>query len=125
MEKKTKALKTQKPANCGYAVLAAVTSDLYRTALKSDGSWQNECVCRDCAIKINNNKKSKLLVYFDTYATFNFDGSYDKEGKLSGIDDDYDENIQIETCPICGDDIPRGEKNGNYEFKIPIGIESC
>lgn len=106
-------------------VLPAVTSDLYRTALKSDGSWQNECVCRDCAIKIHNDEKSKLVVYFDKYATFNFDGSQDEDGRLEGIDEDYDEGMQIETCSICGNDIPRGDKNGNYEFEIPVGIESC
>ena len=64
-------------------------------------------------------------MYFDKYATFNFDGSQDDEGRISGIDEDYDEEIEIETCTICGDDIPRGDKNGNYEFKIPDGIESC
>ena len=118
-------LNTHENGNNVNHVLPAVSSDLYRTALKSDGSWQNECVCRNCAIKIHNDKKSKLVVYFDKYATFNFDGSQDEEGNLEGIDEDYDEESQIETCSICGDDIPRGEKNGNYEFKIPVGIESC
>jgi hypothetical protein len=125
MTTENKTTQSTEPAIAVEPVLPAVTADLYRTALKSDGSWVNECVCRDCAIKIHNDKKSKLVVYFDKYATFNFDGSQDEEGKLSGIDDDYDENIQIETCSICGDDIPRGDKNGNYEFEIPVGIESC
>jgi hypothetical protein len=121
----TKKVSKEQKGNDINHVLPAVTSDLYRTALKSDGSWQNECVCRDCAIKIHNDEKSKLVVYFDKYATFNFDGSQDEEGRLEGIDEDYDEGMQIETCSICGNDILRGDKNGNYEFEIPVGIESC
>jgi len=121
----TENLSKKQKGNDANHVLAAVTSDLYRTALKSDGSWENECVCRDCAIKIHNDEKSKLVVYLDKYATYNFDGSQDEEGRLEGIDEDYDEGMQIETCSICGNDIPRGDKNGNYEFEIPVGIESC
>jgi len=93
-------------------MLAPVTSDLYRTYYKSTGDWINECVCRNCAINIANDVKSEIGVVYDGYATYNFTSGEETE------------EIEYETCSLCEQEIPRGDKNGNYDFKVPDNIEA-
>ena len=95
---------------------------MYRTYNKENGATLDECVCRLCAIKIHNDKDSKITVYYDIYATNCFDSDIDSKSRLSDIGEGFDDDMQVEICPICESDIPRGD--GNWiPFEVPVNIE--
>ncbi|MGH2642361.1 MAG: hypothetical protein ACRDE2_00305 [Chitinophagaceae bacterium] len=120
----TKVKDKQEDSNDGNTVLYAVSSDLYRIARKSDGGWEKECVCRACAINVKNDMKSEFDVYYDIHATRSFDPYIDVNFKEKGIDDDFNEELGIEYCTMCGGIIPRGGSNW-VAFEVPEGFESC
>lgn len=104
-------------------MLYAVSSDLYRTARKSDGGWEEEGVCRNCAISINDNPNSELKAYYDIYATRSFEAHFDVNGICRG-DDDFNEDYGIEYCTMCSEVIPRGSANW-VDFEVPDNFETC
>lgn len=110
--------------NDGNTKLYAVSSDLYRTARKSDGGWEEEGVCRNCAIAIKDNPNSDLKAYYDIHATRSFEAGVDVYGNSQGIDDDFNEDYGIEYCTMCSEVIPRGSANW-IDFEVPYDFERC
>lgn len=110
-------------SNDGNTVLYAVSSDLYRTARKSDGGWEEEGICRNCAISIKDNPNSELKAYYDIHATRSFEAGVDVDGNCQG-DDDFNEDFGIEYCTICSVVIPRGGSNW-VDFEVPYDFERC
>ena len=117
-------MKTDLNSNDGNTMLYASSSDLYRTARKSDGGWETECVCRNCAIAIKGNLNSELKVYYDIHATRSFEAGVDAFGNLLGIDDEFNEDYGIEYCTMCSGVIPRGGANW-VNFEAPDDFERC
>lgn len=100
------------------------TSELYRTFNTETQEWENECVCRECAITIRDDENSTIEVFYDKYATKCFTGGVDMEGNIEGLNEEYNEKYEVETCSICEEYIPRGEDIFNFIGKID-GVEDC
>lgn len=105
-------------------VLYSISSDLYRTARKSDGGWEEEGVCRNCAILIKDNPDSELKAYYDIHATRSFEAAVDIDGNSQGIDDDFNEDYGIEYCTMCSRIIPRGGAIW-VDFEVPDDFDRC
>ncbi|MFJ1330238.1 hypothetical protein [Capnocytophaga canimorsus] len=100
------------------------TSELYRTFNKETQEWEDDCVCRDCAITIRDDINSKFEVFYDIYATQCYTNDRDVDGNIEGIDEKFDEDYEVETCPICEEYIPRGSAIYNFIGKID-DVKDC